>query len=404
MESQKRPREDEEFDFLNFGFPEDANNVLPTLNVSAPNFSNHTAFTIVVGGQSFCLSWESLKSDGPSNFFVEFFSKKRDTRTLHVDKDPELFALIVKHLRGYYVYPENDVEYLNLLRDANFYGLNRLKTTLQEYLFVNVGGRSFRLPWSLFLKDNQHNMFNGPLRHTITSQQNKGYTSPIYIDRDPDTFQDIIYLLRGYTIDIKSKVHRENLLKDSQYYAFRQLTDKLLTAKKTATFNDGPNMEIMLLLNDVRVMNIQSPKSTNMRVEDMDSWQHSQLRYKRDGFVHKLLVQVNDLCMDWEHRETENKMPFEMGNKERMTYIAQNMKVSMNTNIYIDENCAVTIDNEDTKTYKELFKEHMDKLFVERAICEIHLIDNMVTLYALKIEAISSKFKLNSNRQFLPSA
>lgn len=64
----------------------------------------------------------------------------------------------------------------------------------------------------------------------------------------------------------------------------------------------------------------------------------------------------------------------------------------------------VTIDNEDTKTYKELFKEHMDKLFVERAICEIHLIDNMVTLYALKIEAISSKFKLNSNRQFLPSA
>jgi hypothetical protein len=114
---------------------------------------NQAVFTIVVGGKPFRLSWESLKSDGPSNFFLEYFRKKR-TKVMHIDRDPDIFELIVRHLRGYYIRSNDDIQNQSLLFDANYFGLSRLKKTLQEYLYVNVGGRVFRLPWDLFQKGN----------------------------------------------------------------------------------------------------------------------------------------------------------------------------------------------------------------------------------------------------------
>lgn len=112
---------------------------------------NQTAYTIVVGGKPFRLSWESLKSDGPNNIFLEYFRKKK-TKTMHIDRDPDTFEVIVKHLRGYYIQSNNDLHNQSLLYDATYFGLNRLRKILQEYLYVNVGGRVFRLPWDLFKK------------------------------------------------------------------------------------------------------------------------------------------------------------------------------------------------------------------------------------------------------------
>jgi hypothetical protein len=114
---------------------------------------NQTVYTIVVGGKPFRLSWESLKSDGPNNFFLEYFRKKK-TKTMYVDRDPDIFELIVKHLRGYYIRSTDDIHNQSLLYDATYFGLNRLKKVLQEYLYINVGGRVFRLPWDLFKKGN----------------------------------------------------------------------------------------------------------------------------------------------------------------------------------------------------------------------------------------------------------
>jgi hypothetical protein len=170
-------------DFLNFdyGFPLEnpaANSVIPedffmfvtdpsdtpaasTVNPPVPSQPtntrlqqdppNQTVYTIVVGGKPFRLSWESLKSDGPNNFFLEYFRKKK-TRTMYIDRDPDIFELIVKHLRGYYIRSTDDIHNQSLLYDATYFGLNRLKSVLQEYLYVNVGGRVFRLPWDLFKK------------------------------------------------------------------------------------------------------------------------------------------------------------------------------------------------------------------------------------------------------------
>lgn len=121
--------------------------------------SNQTMYILVVGGRTFRVSWESLKSDGPDNFFTTFFRKRKSTRLMHIDRDPDTFALVVHHLRGYYVQPRDDIENQALLNDAQYYGLKRLRKILEEYLYLNVGGRVFRLPWSL-LKRCKHDSKN----------------------------------------------------------------------------------------------------------------------------------------------------------------------------------------------------------------------------------------------------
>jgi hypothetical protein len=113
---------------------------------------NQSVYTVIVGGKTFRLSWESLKSDGPTNFFVNYFRRQRNTRVMYVDRDGDIFQLIVHHLRGYYVRPVDDIQNQDLLNDARYYGLQRLYKTLQEFLFVNVGGRVFRLSWDLLRK------------------------------------------------------------------------------------------------------------------------------------------------------------------------------------------------------------------------------------------------------------
>ena len=133
------------------------------LNSDPPNQAVHT---IVVGGRPFRLSWESLKSDGPSNFFLEYFRKKKTAKSMHIDRDPDTFELIVRHLRGYYIRSQDDIQHQSLLCDATYYGLNRLKKTLQEQLYVNVGGRVFQLPWNLFQKGKKKKKKIRKISHT----------------------------------------------------------------------------------------------------------------------------------------------------------------------------------------------------------------------------------------------
>lgn len=169
---------------------------------------NQTVFTIVVGGRPFRLSWESLKSDGPSNFFLEYFRKKKTTKAMHIDRDPDTFELIVRHLRGYYIRSQDDIQHQSLLCDATYYGLNRLKKTLQEQLYVNVGGRVFQLPWNLFQKgkENLSKKFLTQACYilcTKTNKQNK--TAPIIFLRD-------LLCIRYYLLIQMTEIHHQSTL------------------------------------------------------------------------------------------------------------------------------------------------------------------------------------------------
>jgi hypothetical protein len=413
---------------------------------------NQAVFTIAVGGRVFRLSWESLKSDGPTNFFLEYFRKKK-TKVMYIDRDPDIFEVIVRHLRGYYVRPIDDIQAQSLLFDATYYGLTRLKKCLQEYLFINVGGRIFRLPWDLFRKgkiiyickrnivlfiinvDGTHNFFTGPLMHSFLSPHGTDGTPPIYIDRDPDIFADIVNHLRGYTIHIRDEMHRKNLLKDAQYYVFRQLSDKLLTAQQSvAGFGEGMNREVLLLLQDIRVVNMLESKATQTSaaiskpLNEMTpaDWSFTQIQYKRaaDGPPHALLVQIADISMQIHRKQDEFKLTFEMNESDmkKMRNMAHTAKASngVNSEMYLDDYCAMTIDDTQVKSLKTYLDMRDDesntwevcqkcegncsvsRIILQRAICGVHLVDNMITLCALRLEAISSQFRLNLKRQFLP--
>lgn len=263
----------------------------------------------------------------------------------------------------------------------------------------------------------------------LSPHTNEENSPPIYIDRDPDIFADIVNHLRGYTIHIRDEMHRKNLLRDAQYYVFRQLGDKLLTAQQTvAGFGDGSNPEVLLLLQDIRVANILPSKAMKLdkSLSMEEDWSLTQIHYKRivEGPPHALLVQVSDLCMQIHKDENtgEIKLKYEMNDADlkKMNSIANVVKATkgVNMEIYLDKYCAITIDdnqiqslqmcldnNDMIETNWKVCKKcgdcQMSRLILQRAICGVHLIDNMITLCALRLEAISSRFRLNLKRQFL---
>ncbi|KAF7722005.1 hypothetical protein EC973_003788 [Apophysomyces ossiformis] len=387
---------------------------------------NQTVFTLVVGGQPFRLSWESLKSDGPSNFFTEHF-KKQKTRVMHIDRSPDTFALIVRHLRGYYIRPKDDLQNQDLLTDARYYGLKRLQKMLEEYLYLNIGGRVFRVSWDLFKKDGTKNFFNGPLMHTLFSPHDSGnQTPPVYIEKDPDIFADIITFLRGYTIHIKDEVHRKNLLKDAQFYAFRQLTERLLTAQRTIDgFTEEGSAEILLQLQDVRKIGLQPPKvASNKPGAELScyEWNMSRVRYKREDTLHALLIQISHFYLHVHDQASGVVITMNNGEEEtkKLNSIAETVRAQrVDEQVYLDQECAMTVDDREQRQIKDLMEDNdikprwekcqkcssecrVLKLAVRRAISAVHVVQGNLTLTIARFEAVSSRLRLNMKREFLP--
>ncbi|KAI9323589.1 hypothetical protein BX666DRAFT_1888332 [Dichotomocladium elegans] len=373
--------------------------------------ANQTMFVLVVGGRPFRLSWESLTSDGPDNFFTNFFRKRKNTRVMHIDRDPGTFVQIVHHLRGYYVRPRDDIENQALLSDAEYYGLKRLLAFLQKFLFINVGGRVFWLQWSLLRKDGgSRNFFTGPMMHQVFNPHgNSAQAAPIYIDRDPDIFADIITHLRGYTVNIRDEVHRTNLLKDAQYYALRGLREKLMTSRRTLDgFGDHGCREVLLLLKDVRLVNVLPPASK----ED------GRLRYKRDDLPHALLVQISDFCLQI-HSDGSPVIELGVEDKQKLQDLGEGVALQgiQDGRVMLDEACAMAVDDRQVRHVGELAeRENWEacqrecgpscralKLSVQKAIAGVHVDNQRLVLCLVRFEAISSRFQLNMKREFLPS-
>lgn len=76
-----------------------------------------------------------------------------------------------------------------------------------------------------------------------------GQGPPLYLDRDPDTFQDVIRHLQGYTLPIRDEAHRQNLLKDAMYYRLTQLRVKVQAGQPTVEGFVDPRVEAILQKN-----------------------------------------------------------------------------------------------------------------------------------------------------------
>lgn len=113
-----------------------------------------TVYQIKVGQTLFQVTGSSLNSDAP-NFFTRYFSGNSAKDPLFIDRDADIFQLILKHLQGYFLDIKDEYQYTMLFTDTIFYDLPRLRTTLREseYYFTNVGGESFKIHKNLFKRD-----------------------------------------------------------------------------------------------------------------------------------------------------------------------------------------------------------------------------------------------------------
>ncbi|KAI1337701.1 BTB/POZ domain-containing protein [Xylariaceae sp. FL0016] len=242
-----------------------------------PNILPHErVFPIQIGSELFKLSGASLSSDAPS-YFSQYFQCqiKRASesgedfstaiRTLYIDRDPVTFKDISLHLQGYHVSPRDGTHFVRLFADAQFYTLPKLMSQLyEESIFISIGHREFQIPRDIFTgPGNSPNFFSLGFGVFFSSPDEifpgldrkdlirpPSIMPPSVPNRSADIFHELLHLLRGYPVQIRSDEHRASLLRDCRYFNFKGLEQKLISHH--ISYNQSRRKhEIVLRLEDI---------------------------------------------------------------------------------------------------------------------------------------------------------
>ncbi|KAL8869430.1 MAG: hypothetical protein Q9174_004278 [Haloplaca sp. 1 TL-2023] len=277
-------------------------------------------FSIQIGSELFKLSGASIMSDAPSyfsSFFIEQLQQTDGTnaavRTLFIDRDPETFREIARHLQGYLVMPKDGRDFVRLFADAQFYRLPRLQTYLFESdIFVEVGDQHFRVPRDIFSSPGDtpnyftlgFTVFFSSPGDAFPGLNPRDLLRPPAIhpphipNRSPQVFAEILHMLRGYPLTIRNEDHRSQLLKDVRYYSLRGLEQKLIP--HTITHNAARQVsEIVIRLEDIKPSQICISKdgdsSTSSSQTGQDSGWVTYARPFVDEEQYQLILQTNDV-------------------------------------------------------------------------------------------------------------
>ncbi|KAF9200475.1 hypothetical protein BGZ49_009304 [Haplosporangium sp. Z 27] len=87
-------------------------------------------------------------------------------------------------------------------------------------MFVNVSGTVFKISRDTIRNDSP-NFFS-----ILTPYADRNLT-PTFLCRSPELFKDILSHLQGYEIQVRDRVHRNNLLKEARYFKLNGLIQKL---------------------------------------------------------------------------------------------------------------------------------------------------------------------------------
>ncbi|KAF9163240.1 hypothetical protein DFQ26_002795 [Actinomortierella ambigua] len=210
-------------------------------------------YTIYVSGEKFTVSRKALEYDSP-NFFTDGIEEYRTT-VLYIDRNPDVFRDIVKHMQGYYVSARDEVHMENLMIDAFFFKLQRLTDLLRQTMFINVSGTLFKVSRDV-IKSDAPNFFQ--LLEPFSTRN----LTPTFICRSPDLFKEVLLHLQGYDIPIRDKVHRNNLLKEARYYKLNGLISKLSVGDSYVQngFPTKPEErvkpEVTMLLHNIKIKSI----------------------------------------------------------------------------------------------------------------------------------------------------
>ncbi|KAK8087116.1 hypothetical protein PG994_002090 [Apiospora phragmitis] len=231
----------------------------PQLISKIPKILPHErVFPIQIGTELFKLSGASISSDAPSYFSQYFICQIKQAeesgeslntaiRTLYIDKDPLTFKDIALHLQGYHVQPRDGQHFVRLFADAQFYTLPKLMSQLyEESIFISIGHREFQIPRDLFGgPGNTPNYFSLGFAASI-------HPPPAVPNRSADIFAELLHLLRGYPIEIRSDEHRQSLLRDCRYFNFKGLEQKLIP--HSISYNQARRRsEIVIRLEDQHI-------------------------------------------------------------------------------------------------------------------------------------------------------
>ncbi|KAJ5994119.1 hypothetical protein N7451_009843 [Penicillium sp. IBT 35674x] len=233
-------------------------------------------FSIQIGSDLFRLSGASIASDAPS-YFSRFFEEQiripesRSCRTLYIDRDPETFKEIARHLQGYHVRPRDGAQFVKLFADAQFYSLPRLMSQLFESeIFIQIGDRHFQIPRDIFSSPGDSpNFFTlgfgaffaspsevFPGLDRVGLLRPPAITPPSVPNRSAGVFAELVHLLRGYPLHIRNDEHRAELLRDCRYFHLRGLEQKIIPHDISVNpFNQ--RSEIALRLEDIRPSGVQ---------------------------------------------------------------------------------------------------------------------------------------------------
>lgn len=134
----------------------------------------------------------------------------------------------------------------------------------EEAIFTTVGGHQFRVPRDVFsTPGNTPNFFTLGFAAFFSRPDDlfpgldrEGLLRPPSIvppsvpGRSADTFAELLHLLRGYPVNIRSDAHRAELLRDCRYFNFKGLEQTLIP--HAVSFNLArARDEIVLRLRDI---------------------------------------------------------------------------------------------------------------------------------------------------------
>ncbi|KAK9459256.1 uncharacterized protein V1516DRAFT_679425 [Lipomyces oligophaga] len=256
----------------------------PILNLNIPRVLPHEqVFPIQVGDTLFRLSGASLSSDAPS-YFTAFFKAQRPIQsspggpvtypTLYIDRSPDVFREIVKHLQGYSVAPRDEYQFVYLYADAHYYQLPKLvKLLYNSDIFVRIGSKDFRVPKELLNSPGDSpNFFTLGFSSFYSSPQavfpgTRGLIRPPAVlppaigTHSDHLFDQLLTALRGGPLHFTSSDHRDQLIRECRYYHFRGLEQTLIPSTIQKNLISGRE-EITLRCSDIRPAGIEVADET----------------------------------------------------------------------------------------------------------------------------------------------
>lgn len=152
------------------------------------------------------------------------------------------------------------------VHDANGMLVPRLKSQLGESeIFVQIGGENFQIPRDIFGNTGDSpNFFNLGLALFFSTPgdafpglESAGLLRPPPVlppcvpNRSAKVFAEILHLLRGYPLKIRSKEHRAELLRDCRYFNLRGLEQRLIFHDISYNAERGTS-EIVIRLEDIK--------------------------------------------------------------------------------------------------------------------------------------------------------